>query len=438
MKRVYTERHMEPRHRRKAPRKYRFSYRNPRLWGAGIALAVILIFVISCLLTAADANIGSAIKETVTEIKAPQGSKPEAPGVWANAAVLTDAESGRVLYDKNAHVKVPVASTTKMLTALVVRDRCKLCDEVTVSKAASAVGEQGITLTPGEKLSVEQLLNAMLIQSANDAACALAEHAGGSVAAFATLMNEKATELGAKDSHFMNPHGLDQKDHYSTAYDLAVIGRALLSDPVLSKIVVASKYTIPYPGHPWERVAQNHNEILTKYQGSTGIKTGYTVPAGWCLVASATKDGKSLIASILNSSHRADDAACLFDYGFNSTARMQFVKKGQKIGETRLSAYPRRYVPVVAGSDMAALTFKGSGDVFKVKTTMASRTGPKVKAGEPLGRIEVIMNDAELENGKVVASRAASAPNALAGVVAFLWYSLCWSGRIFSAPFSIF
>lgn len=396
------------------------------------------VLFVSFLLTVADANVGPVMNEKVTTVKAPAGTKPAAPGVWANAAVLIDAESGRVLYDKNADVKLPVASTTKMLTALVVRQHCDLAEEVTISKEAASVGEQGIILTPGEKLTVEQLLNAVLIHSANDASYALAEHAAGSVAEFAAMMNAKAAQLGATDSHFVNPHGLDQKDHYSTAHDLALIGRELMRDPVLAKMVSTSTYTIPYPGHSWDRLAQNHNELLTKYPHATGIKTGYTIPAGWCLVASASKDGKSLIAAVLNSSHRADDCSCLFNYGFDSTARVRFVKKGQKLGESRLSAFPRRYVDVVAPSDLAALTFKGSGDEFIVKTTVANRAGSKVKAGDALGKIEVAMNGEVLESANAVASRTSSSPNALAGVAAFFWYTLCWSGKILAAPFRVF
>ena len=221
--------------------------------------------------------------------------------MWANAAVLTDAESGRVLYDKAAHVKLPIASTTKMITALVVREHKRLSDKVVISAEAANVGEQGIELVPGETLTVEQLLNALLIQSANDVAYALAQGTAGSVEAFSALMNKKAAELGANDSHFVNPHGLDQSGHYSTAYDLAVIGRALMKDPVLAKIVVTPHYSIPFPpGRAGMRIAQNHNEILTQYSGANGIKTGYTVPAGWCLVASAQRDGKSLIVAVLN------------------------------------------------------------------------------------------------------------------------------------------
>ncbi len=408
------------------------------LWALGLSLALVAVVFISCLLTAAEANIGPSVLEATRKVKAPSGVMPNEPGVWANAAILIDADSGRVLYEKNAHVKLPIASTTKMMTALVVRDQLRLNDKVIVSPEAAQVGEQGINLTPGETLTVEQLLNAMLIQSANDAACALAQQTTGSIESFAALMNKKAAEIGATDTHFANPHGLDQAGHYSSAYDLAVIGRKLMRDPVLARIVSTSEYSIPWPGHPGPRVALNHNEILQKYAGSTGIKTGYTVMAGQCLVASATRDDKSLIAVALNSQHRVDDVSALFDYGFSSTMRIVFVAKGERLGRSRVSAFPRRYVTVVPGAEMTALALKGARDVFDVKITIASVTRSRVKRGEVLGTIDVLLNGASFKSEKAVASQSRSASNVFGMTAAFFWYSTCWSGKIIFAPFRMF
>jgi D-alanyl-D-alanine carboxypeptidase (penicillin-binding protein 5/6) len=459
MKRVYDDRYLDRASSRRAHRDERrlehrrsehrpqkakrswigsFNVKNFRVWAAALVLLLTFIFFVSLLLTAADANMGPAVAQSVHEIKAPTGAKPAAPGVWANAAVLTDAESGRVLYDKAGHVKLYVASTTKMMTALVVREHKKLSDKIVIGPEATQVGEQGMDLTPGETLTVEQLLNALLIQSANDVAYALAQGTAGSIDAFSALMNKKAAELGANDTHFVNPHGLDQSGHYSSAYDLAVIGRELMKDPVLAKMVSTPHYSIPWPGHPAPRVAQNHNEILTQYKGATGIKTGYTVPAGWCLVASATRDGKSLIAAVLNSAHRADDAAALFNYGFSATDRIVLVAKGAGIGTTRVSAFPRRYVTVVPQAEMAALTFRGSGDVFKVKASVERTASSPVKKGETLGKIEALLNDAPLEKGNAVAARSQSSSNFLGVIYFFFWYSLCWTGKILGAPFRIF
>jgi len=428
----------ERRTTRRPARRRGLNARNPRVWLLGVALALVFILFVSVLLAAADASIGPAYARTVHQFKAPAGSKAAAPGVWANAAVLTDGESGRVLYEKNAHEKLPIASTTKMMTALVVRNKTKLTDKVVVTPEAANVGEESINLVPGETLTVEQLLNVMLIQSANDAAYALAQHTGGTIAGFAELMNKEAAAIGAKDSHFTNPHGLDQSGHYSSAYDLAVIGRALMHDPVLAKIVSTPKYSIPTPNQPWNRVAVGHNEILTQYPGANGIKTGYTARAGFCLAASASRDNKALIAVVLNSTHRADDVSALFNYGFASTARIVLVNQGQKLGTSRVSSFPKRYVTALPSAGMAVLTFKGSNDVFKVTTLVQRKSPSPVKAGQSIGKIDVALNNAPFESEPAVADRSESKSNFLGAAGAFCWYSLCWTGKILSAPFRIF
>lgn len=400
---------------------------------------LIVLFGVSCILVAAGSNMNTAVAMSQRDIKAPPGPKPSPPGLWANAAVLIDAESGRVLYDKNSHVKLPIASTTKMITALVVRDQLKLNDQVTVSRDAANVGEQSAGLVAGEKLSVKDLLWAMLVLSANDAGYALAQDTSGSITSFANLMNKKAAQIGARDSHFMNPHGLDQAGHYSTAYDLALIGRELLKDPVLAKMVDTKHHNIPAPpGQPVPLTLNGHNEILDRYPYATGIKTGYTAKAGFCLVASATKDNKSLISVVLNSTHRADDAIALFNYGFDSTQRIVFVDKGQRLGTSRVSAYPRRYVRVVTQEQMAALAVKGSGDTYRVQITYSRQAPGGIKAGTPLGTVKCWMNKSPIESGKVIAGSTSFRTGLIARTGAFLWYSLCWMGKIISAPFRLF
>lgn len=407
-----------------------------------IALAValvVLLFLVSCLLTAAGSSMNSAVAQSVRLIKAPAGAGLAPPGLWASSAILVDAESGRVLFDKNAHQRLPIASTTKIVTALVARDQLGLKDEVTISPEASQVGEQGVGLVAGEKLTVEDLLWSVLVLSANDASYALAQYATGSTQSFANLMNKKAAKLGALESHFVNPHGLDEPGHYSTAYDLAIFGRELMKDPVLAEMVAARSHDIPPPpGQPGPRTLLSHNEILAQYQGANGIKTGYTGKAGWCLVASAAKGEKSLISVVLNSSHRADDTKALFGYGFSGSERVVFVDKGQKLGSSRVSAFPRRYVKVVPGRELGALTMKGSGDVFKVKVVFSKKTPTGVKKGTPLGNIECWLNSKSLEKGAAVAASTPAGNGPIAGTVAFLWYALCWMGKIVSAPFRIF
>lgn len=403
-----------------------------------VAALIVILVTVSCLMVVADSSITSAVTLSEREIKVPAGAKADPPSLWASAAVLTDGESGRVLYEKNARAKLPIASTTKIMTALVVRDRAALSDVVTVSPQAAAVGEQSVGLVAGETLSVEDLLWALLVLSANDAGEALAEHTAGSVKAFADLMNQKAASLGAKDSHFVNPHGLDQAGHYSSAYDLAIMGRELLKDPVLARMVASKSHSIPGPPGQPARVLQGHDEILNQYQGANGIKTGYTAGAGFCLVASAKRESKQLVSVVLNSPHRASDTIALFDYGFSSTVRVVFAADGQKLGSSRVSAFPRRYVAVVPQATLAALSLKGSGDVFRVRATIARKAGGDVKKGAPLGSVESWLNSKPLEKGKAVAATDVRKPGPITSTSAFIWYSLCRMGRMLSAPFRIF
>jgi D-alanyl-D-alanine carboxypeptidase (penicillin-binding protein 5/6) len=437
MKRTYSETYLTRNPKALLSRSVKFVVKNRARILTFFVLALLVMFVVSCLLVVNDAHVSTALAVKTKKILGPTGPAPGPPGVSAVAAVLMDAESGRLIYEKNAHEKLPIASTTKMMTALVIREQLGLKDKVVVSTEAASVGEQEMWLEPGETLTVTDLLYALLIQSANDAAYALAQYTTGSIQSFARLMNKQAEKIGLHESHFTNPHGLDEPGHYSTAYDLAVIGRNILKDPVLAKIVATRKYDIAWPGHPYPRTALNHNEILDKYTGATGIKTGYTLKAGWCLVASAGREGKSLIAVVLNSENRAADAGSLFDYGFASTVRVVLARKGQYLDRTRVSAYPRRYAPVTSERELAALSVKGAGDVFKVKTGIVKAVQGSVEKGTPLGRIDCSLNDLSIYTERAVAGRNTRKPGFPVGIFVFIWYALCWMGRMLGAPFGL-
>jgi D-alanyl-D-alanine carboxypeptidase (penicillin-binding protein 5/6) len=253
-----------------------------------------------------------------------QARSVQLPQVACSAAILMEGATGQVLYEHNPDARLANASTTKIITAIVVAERCDLQEKVTVSEAACSVGESSIWLEPGETLTVEQLLYALLIQSANDAATALAEHVGGSVQGFADLMNARAAELGCTNSHFMNPHGLDDPNHYTSARDLAILGRHAMTIPIIRKVVPTQSYVIPWAGHPWDRVAESHNRFYKRYAYATGIKTGLTDNAGYCLVGAAMKDGRELISVVLNSPAIYDETIALMEHGFNDFVRPRF------------------------------------------------------------------------------------------------------------------
>lgn len=438
MKRVYRQSYLSRNPKTLIARFSSSVVRNRRKLLVASCLAVLALFAISCILVGADAVASRGTQKTNSEVKGAGGQTPDPPGIAAKSAILVDAVSGRVLFERNAHLKMPIASTTKMMTALVVREQLEMDDTITVSPEASAVGEQEIWLDPGEELTVEQLLYALLVQSANDAAFALAECTTGSDESFARLMNKMAGKIGVKESHFTNPHGLDETEHYSTAYDLALIGRELLSDPVLAKMVATRVYEIPWPGHPAPRTCISHNELLEKYPGANGIKTGYTAEAGRCLVGSATRDGKTLIAVALNSEYRESDVASMLDYGFEATELVVMVKNGQRIGRTRVSNFPKRYVDVVPESEVRVLSLKGAGDVFRVEILMKGAVGHMVVKNAQLGSVECWLEDKKVISKKAVAAESVGRTNFLAGIFIFLWYAICKMGWIISSPFRIF
>lgn len=251
----------------------------------------------------------------------------------SESVLLMDAKTGNILYSKNAFERMYPASTTKLMTAILTLENCKLSDVVTVSHNAIfsiPVGYSHASLKEDEELTVEQLLNVLLIPSANDAAVALAEHIAGSVEKFAEMMNNKAKELGCLDTNFINPNGVHDDNHYSTAYDLSLIGRYAMNFNDIMRIAKVSQYTLPKTNkyNKEDRIFNTTNGLINDnsdyfYQYATGLKTGYTDKSGYCIVSTAEKDGVELLEVVLGSksiSERYEDCTNLFNYGFENYA----------------------------------------------------------------------------------------------------------------------
>ena len=254
--------------------------------------------------------------------------------VNAVAALLMDAKTGEVLYARNPDEPLPPASVTKILTALVILERGRLSDTVVVSQEAARVGGYRLGLRRGQQLSLEDLLAAILIRSANDAAVAAAEHVGHGLEGFVSLMNAKAEALGMQHSHFANPHGLDEPGHFTTARDMAVLTRVALEQPAFARLVRTREIsvTIWNPGRRGPvaraRLIQSHNRLLGRVDGADGVKTGYTDGAGRCLVASASRGEQRMIAVLLNDPQRWSDAASLLEFGFEAVGSAAGVREG--------------------------------------------------------------------------------------------------------------
>ncbi len=263
--------------------------------------------------------------------------------VSAQSAALICAETGEVYFSKNAETKLPMASTTKIMTALVALENSELGDTVQIDRRAVGVEGSSVYLTEGEILTMENLLYAMLLSSANDAAAAIAIEVGGSIEGFAQMMNEKVTEMGLSNSHFDNPHGLDSESHYTSALDLAKITAAAMKNETFLKIVSTYKATIPCDGGT--RVLINHNKLLRSYNGAIGVKTGFTKRSGRCLVSAAERNGLTLIAVTINAPDDWNDHRLMLDAGFEAYHKITPIS----YREYKLS------LPVVGGTEQTIL-----------------------------------------------------------------------------------
>lgn len=242
-------------------------------------------------------------------------------GVNSYSAIVMDQKSGRVFFEKNAHEKRRIASITKIMTAIIAIESTKLDEVVTVSENAVRAEGSSVYLKPGEKIKLEDLVYGLMLRSGNDAAVAIAEHVGGSKEGFVFLMNEKAEQIGMKNTHFANPHGLDDhEEHYSTAYDMALLTKYAMQNNEFRKISATKVHYAPNPDSQWQRKWTNKNRLLTElYKHSTGGKTGYTKRAKRTLVSTASKDGMDLIAVTLNTPSQTDwtEHIQMFEHVFN-------------------------------------------------------------------------------------------------------------------------
>lgn len=246
--------------------------------------------------------------------------------ISARKAILTDAETGRVLYEKDADSRSLIASTTKIMTALIVCEQCNVLDRMKIPKEAVGIEGSSMYLKEGEVLTLQDLLYGLMLHSGNDAAVALAIYCGGTVEGFVQLMNDKAHRLGLTGTHFENPNGLDSPGHYSTARDLAVLAACAMKNPIFAQTVSTKNV------RAGNRSLQNHNKLLWRVEGADGVKTGYTRAAGRILVSSATRDGRRLICVTINDGNDWADHAALLEEGFSKYSPRTIVAEGDCLG----------------------------------------------------------------------------------------------------------
>lgn len=329
--------------------------------------------------------------------------------VNAKAAILIDASSGRIIYELNSHESLAPASTTKILTALVALEQTEdLSQKVTLPEDFVNVGESGIYLEPGETHTIEDLLYALMLRSANDAGQAIAIGVAGSESAFVELMNARTEELGLKDSHWANPHGLDADDHYTSAYDLAMITKEALSIPKFNELIVTESWTMPWESNDYDRTLYNHNQFLDLYEGADGVKTGYTSKSGSCLVASATRDGLRLIGVVLNCEAHYQEMCNLMDYGFNLFTAVKVGQAGEVIGSVRVSNGDVKRVDAVLGADARIVLEKGSTFDGEPVYDYARVLEAPIEAGQEIGTARFVDATGATVEVPICASTASS------------------------------
>ena len=249
----------------------------------------------------------------------------KAEAVSAEKAYVLDSVSGRVLFERGADQRSLIASTTKIMTALIVCEQCNVLDRMRIPKEAVGIEGSSMYLQEGEVLTLQELLYGLMLSSGNDAAVALAIYCGGTVEGFAELMNDKARILGLTGTHFENPHGLDSPGHYSTARDLAVLAAYAMENPIFQKTVSAKTVTVG------DRYLRNHNKLLWQVEGADGVKTGYTKAAGRILVSSAIRDGRRIVAVTINAPDDWNDHAALLEQGFSRYSVQRIVMENELV-----------------------------------------------------------------------------------------------------------
>src|SRR5690606_29221311 len=332
-----------------------------------------------------------------------ESNSAAAPALAENAvsAIVIDAESGTVIFEKNSHQKLPPASITKIMTMLLVMEaidqgKLKLTDMVSTSERAASMGGSQIFLEVGEQMTVEQMLKGVAMASGNDASVALAEKLAGTEEQFVAMMNERAQQLGLKNTHFMNSNGLPVDNHYSSAYDIAILSKELMKyDLIRSFTGKYQDYLRKDSDKPFWLV--NTNKLVRFYDGADGIKTGYTSEAKFCLAASALRDGMRVIAVVMGSPStkvRNAEVSQMLDYSFAQYMNYPIIKKGDTIGTLEIEKGMENKVDLVAPQNFSILVRRGSNtdQIHYVLDMDESMKAPIIK-DKPIGKLIVYQED---------------------------------------------
>jgi D-alanyl-D-alanine carboxypeptidase (penicillin-binding protein 5/6) len=329
--------------------------------------------------------------------------------VSAKSAIVIDAGSGKVLWSKDADTLRYPASTTKIMTGMLLLEHCKPTDVIVAPEDVTKVKEASMHLKPGEKVLARDMLYALMLRSANDGCYAVATHIAGSVQGFAKMMNDRAKELGCTHTHFDNPNGLNDPIHYTTAHDLALMGREAMKYPEFREAVRTYKYQITRSSDSRDLLMINHDKYLLKDPSADGIKTGYTVPAGHCFVGSSTRNGFRVITVVMKSDHWQLDHQSLLHWAFGEFELKDRMSAGQTVGDVPVLGGVKNQVTGILGQDADVVVPKGTAVVATKTFEPVSQLTAPVEKGQRLG--EFVIRDAEgyTQRIPVVASSAVPA-----------------------------
>jgi serine-type D-Ala-D-Ala carboxypeptidase (penicillin-binding protein 5/6) len=376
-----------------------------------------------------------------------EGSEPEEPlpapdgrppVVQAKSAILVDAATGTVLFEKDAHTRRPPASTTKIMTATLVIEHAGL-DRPVVASLRAARTPYGLHLKPGEVLTMRDNLYAILLRSANDGCVAAAESIAGSVPGFIEMMNYKAQEIGCTDTHFVTPNGLYDPNHYTTAADLARMAIYATQNPIFNEVVATREKVISRSIDRADCVLRNHNKLLARYPGCDGIKTGYVHQSGRCLVASATRQENGhpwrLISVVLNSPVTYRDSAILLNYGFSHFRQIFVASKGEQIGSTNVKWGIPGKVPVMAGAAMTVVVPRNGRHSVERRFALLPQKAPLPRGGA-LGQVSLLVDGRPVPNiGLLQGKSTAAIPVLAAQRVKRDWLAL--AAHFAGGPFAV-
>lgn len=334
--------------------------------------------------------------------------------VDAKSAILIDAASGTVMFEQHSHDRLPPASVTKVMTMLLImeaieRGQMTLEDKVTVSEKAASMGGSQMYMEPGEQQKLETLMKGIAIASANDACVAAAEYHSGTVDIFVENMNKRAQELGMKDTNFVNTNGLPVANHYSSAYDIALMSKELLKHEKIQDWfnIWMTNITVGLPGKKQTELGlTNTNRLIKIYPGANGIKTGFTQEAGYCLSASAKKGDLTLIAVIMGSPTskiRFAEASKLLDYGFANYDSVKLAEKGEPMGKVVIEKGAPNTVNAVSPDNISVLVKKGEKDTIKGDLVFDETISAPIKKGDRLGELVIYQKDKEIARYPIVA-----------------------------------